>query len=167
MLAVEVSLDIDPIGILMHTGLFLVVVFVLSRLILQPLLRVRDQRTSATTGKQSHTAQIVERALALEADYDARLKTARQEAATERESLRQAGALQAAEIVNAVRAEIQQVLATAREQFAKDIEAAKEILTLNANEFAKVIADRLLEKTSANHMRDAVTDLRSVVGKGD
>lgn len=166
MLAVAVSLNIEPLGVLLHAAIFLVVVGVFSRRLVQPLARVREARRQATVARQERAASAVAEAEVLEAQHCQLMAAARQAAGAEREALRQQGMTEAAEIMHTARGKSLELLQRAQGEFVRQVAAAKKVLDVDTQTFVQIIAERLLERELKNNTEDAlgqVTPLRPAV----
>lgn len=166
MLAVAVSLNIEPLGVLVHAAIFLVVVGVFSRRLVQPLARVRDARRQATVARQERAEAFVAEAEVLEAQHHQLMAVARQAAGAEREVLRQQGMAEAAEIMHTARSKALDLLQRAQGEFARQVASAKKVLEVDTQSFVQIIAERLLERELKKNTEDAlgqVTPLRPAV----
>lgn len=167
MIGLSVSLDVDPIGVLIHAGIFLLVMTVISRFLLRPLTRIHQARTDATQTRESHAAAHVAQAEQMEAEYRVKVSEARLAAMAVREDLRQQGHGEAMRIMQAARKAAVQQIETVKAELNKEVEAARQLLSANAQDFAQLIVSRLLEREIENENAAAETSTPpTAVGKG-
>src|SRR6476620_8968676 len=83
-------IDIDG-TLFVQFGLFVVMLFVLSRVLFRPYLKLRDLREKSIDGARAEAAEMDVRAKKIVADYDENLQKARLRGAEERLRLRQEG----------------------------------------------------------------------------
>lgn len=146
MLANSVSLEVNPLAIVIHAGLFFIVLAAMTRLVLRPLGRVREARQAATKQRVAEAAQLSAQALALEQAYQQCIEAALLAARAVKDRLRQDGFAQAAGIMAQARADAERAFEAAKAQFAQEADAARATLSTSAKEFSRLIAERILER---------------------
>ena len=103
MLGAGISLEIEPISVLVHAGLFFAVLWVFSRFVVNPMSKVHEARHAATGGLQDKVVELTEQVNAVEQTYSEKIAQARSEAMQARESLRQQGVEKSQAITDAAR----------------------------------------------------------------
>jgi F-type H+-transporting ATPase subunit b len=144
--ALAAGLNLTPSWpiVALNVGVFLLLVWPTNRFLLQPLVRVLEERERRTAGARAEAARGAEQVAALQQDLEARLRAARERAQARH-----------AEITSAAQEETRRVLARAREEAAAEIEsvrgaiaaeaeAARSALRADATALAREIAAKLL-----------------------
>lgn len=126
--------------------IFLAVFAVVSRLIVQPLVRLRDLRRQATVATEAEAQELAELAKVRLEEYERRLQAARQEGAVLRENLRQEGFARASAIIKDARQQALARLDAAKTKMEIEAAAARKLLEGNAEQFGRAIAERILER---------------------
>jgi F-type H+-transporting ATPase subunit b len=124
--------------------LFLVTLFLLSRLLFKPYLEVRDARSAGIEGAQAEALRMREQASGAGADYDAKFERARNRASDERAKLRQEALEAERQVTTAARNDMQSAVTSARETLAREKADAEQRLTAQTGVLAQQIASRLL-----------------------
>ena len=141
-------IDVDG-TLFVQFGLFLIMLFVLSRVVFRPYLKLKDARHAGIEGARDEAHQMQERARQVGADYDAKLTKARQRGGEERARLRGEGAVYERQVLGAARDESQKVLDAARGKIAADAGAARDKLTAESTALAKQIVKKILGREAA------------------
>jgi F-type H+-transporting ATPase subunit b len=141
-------IDVDG-TLFVQFALFLVMLFVLSRLLFKPYLQLRDARHKGIEGAREEAASMQERARQVGADYDAKLTRARQRGADERQKLRSEGAIYERQVLGAARDESQKALDQARTKIISDASVARETLTKESTTLARQIVKKILGREVA------------------
>ncbi|MBI2344345.1 MAG: hypothetical protein HYV02_08455 [Deltaproteobacteria bacterium] len=149
MMGFGVSLAVEPFGLLVHFGLFLMVVAIFSRWLLRPMARVFAARLEATTTRQQRASALNVTAEELTQRYHKELQGARQTAREIREHLRREGFAEAARVMAAARARALQTIEVAKQELHTEAEQAKNLLQAESSAFGQMIAERLLEREIA------------------
>lgn len=151
MLALGVSLEIVPVNLLIHAGLFLVVLTVMTRFLLKPVSRVFAERDGATTERQARATTITTDAAQLEASYRERMTSVHNEARELKEVLRRDGFSQAATVMAQARTRAAAQLDQAKQELQAAAQQARAMLQTDARQFGQLIAERILERTVQVH----------------
>lgn len=146
---------------------FVILLFVLHRLLYKPLLAKMEERSSAIK-KSLEEAQAARADAARQQEENAaRLKAAYAEAATIREqALREAGEEQR-RLVEAARAESQRMIEAATAQLEADVRRAREELRREVSDLALDIAEKLIRKSlrDEDHRRIVDDAIASIGGR--
>ena len=123
---------------------FLLLWFLLTRLLFRPFLRLLEERERRTEGVRGETASLMEEAERLRADYESGLARARDEGGAIKQDIRHE-ALQVRERVLAqAQEEATRHLQAVREQFRRELQSARELETREAEVIAHQMAERIL-----------------------
>jgi len=141
-------IDVDG-TVLIQFGLFLVMLFVLSRFMFRPYLKLRDLRKEGIEGARQKAVDMDERAKKIVSDYEENLQKARQRGAEERLRLRQEGAARERQIVGAAREEVGRTTEAAKANVAKQAGEAKAQLDAQAQVLARQMASKILGREVA------------------
>ena len=125
-------------------GLFLIMLFILSRLVFRPYLKLRDDRHKGIEGAREEATKMQERSRAVNADYDAQLTRARQRGAEERQRLRSEAATYERQVLGAARDESQKSLESARGKISSEASDARAKLTAESTALARQIVAKVL-----------------------
>jgi F-type H+-transporting ATPase subunit b len=141
-------IDVDG-TLFVQFALFLIMLFILSRLVFRPYLKLRDDRHKGIEGAREEATKMQERSRAVNADYDAQLTRARQRGAEERQRLRSEAAVYERQVLGAARDESQKALDSARGKIASDASAAREKLAAESTTMARQIVTKILGREVA------------------
>jgi len=136
-------IDLDG-TIVIQLALFLVLVFLLNRLLYRPYLRLQEQRDRAIDGRLREAERLEQEARARLAELEARLAEAKLSGAEERARVRAEGAEREREIVEVARRESAQRLAVAKEELAQAAAEARERLAPEVDALARAITGRII-----------------------
>jgi F-type H+-transporting ATPase subunit b len=121
---------------------FLVLVFVLNRLMLQPLLRLIDERTQYIVNTKTEIENLEEETARLRDEFVAKETDARIEATQERAQLRSMGISETEEVLNTSRKEVASIRAEADQKAEKEFRKTQPFLDGQA----AVLAEEIVEK---------------------
>jgi F-type H+-transporting ATPase subunit b len=142
--------DFDILHMELNTALYilvlvLVVMFLLNRLLFQPVLRTLDNRsrlmTSLSEAAQSHRAEIAR----LNEDYEARLADVRAEVARLRQETSRQTHAEVDGILGQARKEAQADFQAAMDDLRQQVEAAKRELSDASQRLAEQTTNRILQ----------------------
>jgi F-type H+-transporting ATPase subunit b len=136
-------IDIDN-TLWIQLGLFLLLLFFLTRVVFRPYLKLRDARAASMEGAREEARAMSSEAVARLADYDARLAQARQRGADERARVHAEGTAREAEVLAAARAESQRSLDAARAALAAQAGTLRGEMKPRVSEIATAMAGKLL-----------------------
>jgi F-type H+-transporting ATPase subunit b len=141
-------IDVDG-TLFIQFGLFLIMLFVLSRFLFRPYLAMKEQRTRGIEGARHEAHDMESRASKMVADYDAKLMRARQRGTEERARLRAEGATHERQVLGVARDEAHRSLEEARKQIQADASKASVALQAEAKVLARQMAKKVLGREVA------------------
>lgn len=151
LISVDKSLIIQVIN-------FVILLFVLHRLLYKPLLAKMEERSSAIKKSLDEAQAARAEAARQQEENAARLKSAYAEAASIREqALKEAGEEQR-RLVEAARVESQRMLETAKSQMDADIRRAREELRREVSDLAVSVAEKLIRKSLRDEDHRRIVD---------
>lgn len=126
---------------------FLLLMFLLNRLLFRPLVRLLDERTARTEGRQAEATRAEAEADAKLADYEGKLRAARAAADEARgEVLRSAEAERQGLLAQAA-AEAEHTVAEIRARVRSEADQARRALRAESNALATAAATRILGRS--------------------
>jgi len=150
LLALATTLSKDPplidldSTVFLQLGLFIIVGFLLSRLLFRPYLAVRAAREQGIEGARDEATRLDEEAQAKQSDYESRLTQARQGANLERQKLRVETQSAEQRIHAEAAQEVGRALDSARTRLETETDAARKALEPRIAEIAGSIAAKVL-----------------------
>lgn len=127
-------------------ALFLATVVLLNLVLLRPFSKVLAEREQGTTETDSEASDLRAEAGRLEADYEARLKAARDQANAQRAELRAQGTSAAESLVAKAREESEKLYDELFAELESELGKARESLKVQAGEISDAIVERLVKK---------------------
>jgi len=140
-----ISLDASIIPAIV---IFLLLIFVLNRLLFRPLQRIQAERERRTSGLMSETQAKMDHQLGLLDKYQATIKNARMEAYRQQEQVRSEAKHKRAEVLAQAKAAGDQMIRDSRASILSQVESAKQQLDFEAQELARGIASTLLGRAA-------------------
>ena len=140
MVSLDYSLGIQIIN-------FVLLIFILNRLLYRPLLGMIDKRKQKLTDSETEIRRLRDTVEQQMAAYEAKLGQAKAAAVEEKNEMIRRGAEEAKAITDAVRAEIPEAMDQFRVRIGKEIEAAKTILTGQSERLSIEIAEKVLGRS--------------------
>ena len=140
-----ISLDASIIPAIV---IFLLLIFVLNRLLFRPLQRIQAERERRTSGLMSETQAKMDHQLGLLDKYQATIKNARMEAYRQQEQVRSEAMQKRAEVLAQAKAAGEQMIRDSRASILSQVESAKQQLDFEAQELARGIASTLLGRSA-------------------
>ena len=146
---------------------FVILLFLLHRLLYKPLLAKMEERSSAIKKSLDEAQAARAEAARQQEENAARLKTAYTEAAAIREQALKEAAEDHRRLVEAARAESQRMIEAATAQLDADVRRAREELRREVGDLAVDIAEKLIRKSlrDEDHRR-LVDDAIASLGRG-
>ena len=135
--------DIDG-TIFVQFGLFIVLLFVLTKLVFRPYLALLKERDENIDGAREEAGRMSEQATTDLDRYEDQIVKARKEAASVRASCREEGEKQAVDLLADARVRSEAKVSEAREKIQKSAEATRLALRTRADRIAGEIATKLL-----------------------
>jgi F-type H+-transporting ATPase subunit b len=140
-----ISLDASIIPAIV---LFLLLIFILNRLLFKPLQKIQAERESRTSGLMNEAQAKMDRQLGLLKEYQATIKNARMQTYHQQEQVRTEAMQKRAEVLAKAKAAGEQMIRDSRASILSQVELAKQQLDLEAQELARGIASTLLGRTA-------------------
>ena len=146
---------------------FLILLFVLHRLLYKPLLAKMEERSSAIKKSLEEAQAARAEAARAQEENAARLRAAYAEAAAIREQAQKEAGEEQRRLLDAARAESQRMVESAKSQLDADIRRAREELRREVSDLAIGIAEKLVRKSlrDEDHRR-IVDDAIASLGRG-
>ena len=135
--------DIDG-TIFVQFGIFIVLLFILTKLVIRPYLALLRERDINIDGAKSEATTMSHQADTDLDSYEDKVMAARREAASVRSTLREEGEQEAAQLLGKVRAESDAKVESARQKIRKDADASRLALRTRADRIAREITIKLL-----------------------
>ncbi len=126
---------------------FLLLMFLLNRLLFKPMLRVLDERRERTEGRRQAAEQRDAQAEAVWADYQEKIQQARVEADRIRSDLIRRAEAERQKIVEEAAAEAEKNVAQIRARIQAEARDARAVLEKDARALAGGIAERILGRS--------------------
>ena len=139
--AVTVDLDLTFVA---HFILFTAFVVLMKDLVLDPLLKVFDERERRTRGAIEGAREMDEQAIALKQDFEGKLEGVRREAAVDRERVRRRVKKAESELMDSARAKVAEKLKTGTIEITSEVERIRKDLETQQSKLASEIASRVL-----------------------
>ena len=142
--AAELNLIPDAAVVATNVALFLLLIYPVNRLLVQPLLRVLDERAARTSGALAQSQQLADDARAARVDLEARQKEARARAQARRSEILGEGEIQERGVLDAARDEATQSIESVRRSIEGELVEARRALQADARALAREAATRIL-----------------------
>jgi F-type H+-transporting ATPase subunit b len=126
---------------------FLILLFLLHRLLYRPLLAKMEERTKAIQKSLEEAQQVRAEAQRASDENTARLRAAHGEAAAIREQALKEAAEEQRKLVEAARVESRRLIESAKAQMDTDVRRAREELRREVSELAVAVAEKLVRKS--------------------
>jgi F-type H+-transporting ATPase subunit b len=135
--------DIDG-TIFVQFGIFIVLLFILTKFVFRPYLAMLKDRDENIDGARSQAAEMNEKADNDLNSYEDKIMAARKEAASVRSVFREEGEKEASDLLGKARAESDAKVETSRQKIRQSADAARLALRTRADRIAKEITTKLL-----------------------
>ena len=142
--AAELNLIPDAAVVATNVALFLLLIYPVNRLLVQPLLRVLDERAARTSGALAQSQQLADDARAARVALEARQNEARARAQARRSEILGEGEIQEREVLDAARDEATQSIESVRRSIEGELVEARRALQADARALAREAATRIL-----------------------
>ncbi|MDW7708964.1 MAG: ATP synthase F0 subunit B [Deferrisomatales bacterium] len=123
---------------------FLLLMYLLNRILFRPMLRVLEERRERTEGRRTKAAQLESEAQAIWDDYQKRIHAAKADADRSRTQLVRQGETERDRLLAAATAEADKAVAQVRARLRGEAEEARRSLRAQAGQVAESIAQRIL-----------------------
>ena len=148
-LAASDGLNIIPdwpiLGILML--LFVALIFPLNKILFQPLLKAIEEREARIDGARTRAAKLDEEARSIVDNYEATVRTAREEANQERKNLLEGARQERTTQLDQERQQAEQQLEQARSAIDESLEQARSNMRGEAEALAAAAAENILGRS--------------------
>ncbi len=141
-------IDLDG-TLLLQFGLFLIMLFVLSKFMFGPYLKLRQLRSESIEGAREKAEAMDVRAATIVSNYEVQLTSAKQKAAEGRQRLRLEAVDRERQILGAARDEAAKASAAARATLAKKSAETRTELQAQSGALAKQMASKILGREVA------------------
>lgn len=128
---------------------FLLLMFVLNKILYKPILKILDEREKKISAGQQEVKDLAAQGTKLVASYNEKLQAAKVEAMTSKANARKQAVGQVNAVIDAARKDAEQVILGVRQQVASEIEAAKKELEPELASMAATIAEQVLGRKVA------------------
>ncbi len=130
--------------VLLQFPIFLIALYILNKLIFQPLLTIWDRRESLTQGTVDEAKKLTEEADTIITQYETKLDEAREHANDARAELRREGQLEAEKMISSVRQDAQKQIEDHRDKLESEIKDVKSKIEPQIELLAKDISNRIV-----------------------
>ncbi|MEX2205415.1 MAG: ATP synthase F0 subunit B [Myxococcota bacterium] len=127
-----------------NVALFLLLIYPVNRLLVQPLLRVLDERAARTSGALAESQQLGDDARTARTDLEARQNEARARAQAKRSAILGEGELEERAVLEAARDDAAQSIESVRRSIDGELVEARTALQADARALAREAATRIL-----------------------
>jgi F-type H+-transporting ATPase subunit b len=142
--AADLNLIPDAATVATNVALFLLLIYPVNRLLVQPLLKVLDERAARTSGALAQSQQLGDDARVARSDLETREKEARALAQTKRSAILGEGEVEERAVLEAAREEANQSIESVRRSIESELVEARQALQSDARALAREAATRLL-----------------------
>ena len=138
-----VSLDLDQ-TLLIQTALVVVLMFLLKKLIFEPYLKTIDTREARTATTREKASALQAEITEMTTKYESELESARAQATSIREELRQAGVVSKEASISVASKDASQVMGDAQRSIESEFEAAREELKNEIDGLANLVVEKVI-----------------------
>jgi F-type H+-transporting ATPase subunit b len=142
--ASELNLIPDAGIVATNVALFLLLIYPVNRILVQPLLRVLDDRAARTSGALAQSQKLGDDARTASLELEARLAEARARAQSRRGAILAEGELEERALLDAAREESSGIVETVRQSVQSELVEARRSLQTDARVLAREVATRIL-----------------------
>ncbi|MBN1380654.1 MAG: ATP synthase F0 subunit B [Deltaproteobacteria bacterium] len=121
--------------------------FILNLILYKPLLGIMERRNAKLSSSQEEIKDLNQKVTDRMADYEEKIKQAKQEAMEQKNEILKQGAEEAKNIIDAVRADLPGYLSQFQEQMNEQISEARRILRDNSQRLSFEIAEKVLGRS--------------------
>lgn len=123
---------------------FLLLIFILNLLLYKPITKIIDERNKKIEDSKSEVQSLDEKAELRIADYEEKMRQARQEAMNQRNEVKDEGEETGKTIIEEARSEISTMIEGFKVTLASEREAARSVLRDQAKKIAVEISEKVL-----------------------
>ncbi|MFQ5559542.1 MAG: ATP synthase F0 subunit B [Nitrospinota bacterium] len=128
---------------------FLVLIFIMDRLLFKPILAVIDERNRKVSCLKEETQGFIKKAESLETDFKNKLSEVRKESMEAMDSTRKNALKEAGVITGEAKESFEKTVSSARSEIAGEAERASEVLKKDATLIAKQLVSKVLGREVA------------------
>jgi F-type H+-transporting ATPase subunit b len=128
-------------------GNFILLIFILNILLYKPILAVIDKRVKVLADSDAEIKDLRETVDQRMAEYEEKLRLAKQDAMEQKGEIVKEGSDQAKVIIDAVRNEMPGIMAQFQEKMGKEVDEAKNILRSQSQKISLEIAQKVLGRS--------------------
>ncbi|MBN1635179.1 MAG: ATP synthase F0 subunit B [Deltaproteobacteria bacterium] len=128
---------------------FLILMFILNKILYKPILKVLDERDAEIVGGQQKNKQMIEDAEKLLKEYSERMQVAKLDALSVKNSAHKEAVEQANVIIRESRENAEEIIFQVSREMEQEIEKAKKDLEPELGSMAETIAQQLLGRKVA------------------
>ncbi len=137
-------INFEPLTILAHMGLFLVMVIFLNSMLFKPMLKIMEEREKKIGGNKKLAEESECRAEEIISEYEAKIADAKKEANKERDKVRSAAEAEEDKMIKAAREKAGDMIADLREKISVEYKEAEGLLQAQSREMGKEVAQKIL-----------------------
>jgi F-type H+-transporting ATPase subunit b len=137
------------ITLLIQLSIVLILMFLLNKILFQPVLRILEERRDRTEGRKKKAAEVDGEAEAIWADYQKRLQEARAQADRARAELLREGEGERQRIVEAASGEAEKTVTAVKARVRAEALEARKSLEEETRRLASSAAEKLLGRSIA------------------
>jgi F-type H+-transporting ATPase subunit b len=133
--------------LLIHLALFLVMVGIINALLVQPLLKVMDERENRVSGNRAAAEGASQSLEAMKKSYLEKLDLVRKQASQEKEAMRKTAQAEEEKVIRAARDKAGSMVADLRQRVAGEYQGARDQLVSSSQDMGRQIAARILGRS--------------------
>ena len=128
---------------------FLLLIWILNRILYRPVLKVLNERDSRISGAQDKTKKLIGQGESLVADYEVRLRNAKIEAMALKTEIRKEAAAESSRIIDEARQQSESIVGEMRASMSSELERVRRELEPELGSLASEIAEQILGRKVA------------------
>ncbi len=125
---------------------FLILWFLLSRLLFSPFLRLLDERERKTEGVKAETSSLLDEGERIRAEYESRIKSAWDEANAAKETIIAEGRQERERLLIHAREESARLIETVRAEILGEMQKGRQVAAREAEVIARQMEEKILER---------------------
>lgn len=135
--------------LLIQIGNFLLLMFILNKVLYKPILRILDERDERISGGQENAKKLIEEGQNVFAAYNLKLHSAKIDAITVKNATRKEAVDQANEIIDGARKKAEDIVLDVQNEMTVEISRVKKELEPELGIMASTIAQQILGRKVA------------------
>jgi len=128
---------------------FLLLIWILNRILYRPVLKVLNERESRISGAQDKAKKLIGQGEGLVADYEVRLRNTKIEAMALKTEIRKEAAVESGRIIDAARQQADGIVGEVRASMSTELEQVRRELEPHLGSLAGEIAEQILGRKVA------------------